>query len=374
MIPLKLVFVLPSMKAGGGNRVFVELCNAIADNFQNVSIYYANNSTERSHYIVSDKVDLVPVGRAQQGVSTKIANVLALMSAINALLKADDKTIVVISDPILCIFYTFFGNRHHERVIRFVQADDFRIYDDLHLLKKKALVNLYKKLCKMTFANRYNYIFNSKYTYEQFITEAKREVPLHLVHPGINTDIFRVKKAKPAHGINICIIARKHPWKGFIDFLKALDNLNTEARKKIGNVTIISHDDLSAFNISSDFTIMRPESDNEIADAMNNAHIFISTSWWEGFGLPPLEAMACGCAVISSNSKGILEYAVDNKNIILYQPKIFSQLCSKLELLIEDSLLREKISSQAIIDSKAFTWKNAADQFASYINTRYGTK
>jgi len=65
----------------------------------------------------------------------------------------------------------------------------------------------------------------------------------------------------------------------------------------IDNVFIISHDDLSEFNLKN-VKCIKPKNDKEIAFYMNKSHIFISTSWWEGFGLPPLEAMACGCAVI----------------------------------------------------------------------------
>lgn len=60
---------------------------------------------------------------------------------------------------------------------------------------------------------------------------------------------------------------------------------------------------------------------DEIAYYMNLSHIFISTSWWEGFGLPPLEAMACGCAVILSNSGGVNEYAQLDDNCLMFDPR-----------------------------------------------------
>ncbi len=54
---------------------------------------------------------------------------------------------------------------------------------------------------------------------------------------------------------------------------------------------------------------------------MNISHIFISTSWWEGFGLPSLEAMACGCALILTDAGGVNEYAIANENCLMYEPK-----------------------------------------------------
>jgi glycosyltransferase involved in cell wall biosynthesis len=57
-------------------------------------------------------------------------------------------------------------------------------------------------------------------------------------------------------------------------------------------------------------------SDIELSQLYGKAHIFVYTSKYEGYGLPPLEAMACGCAVISTDVGAVGEYA-DSESIIL---------------------------------------------------------
>ncbi len=226
-------------------------------------------------------------------------------------------------------------------------------------------------LCKNTFRNFSNYIFNSVYTYQQYLSASGRKLPMYLVHPGIDTNIFKAFKPKFEDRINICVVARKHPWKGFSDFLQAISLLNTDLKRRIDKVSVISHDDLGEFEMPVNFDLVRPDNDLQIAEIMNEAHIFVSTSWWEGFGLPPLEAMACGCAVLSSNSKGIMEYAVDGHNILLYEPRNAADLCAKLEFLISDKTYCQKMALNGTSDAKHFTWHNAAGQFIDYIKLHY---
>jgi len=98
-------------------------------------------------------------------------------------------------------------------------------------------------------------------------------------------------------------------------------------------VYIISHDDLTHFHIS-DMTMVVPKNDQEIAQTLRKSDIYIFTSIWEGFGLPPLEAMSCGCAVVASDAKGINEYAKDGENALIYPPMDTEKLEENLLMLI----------------------------------------
>jgi glycosyltransferase involved in cell wall biosynthesis len=81
---------------------------------------------------------------------------------------------------------------------------------------------------------------------------------------------------------------------------------------------------------------------------MNTADIFVFPSLYEGFGLPPLEAMACGLPVVASNVCAIPE-AVDNGlNGILVQPGSVRDLSEAICCLLGDLNLRKKIGDNAI--------------------------
>ena len=90
----------------------------------------------------------------------------------------------------------------------------------------------------------------------------------------------------------------------------------------------------------------------------NAAELFIYPSLYEGFGLPPLEAMSCATPVITSNLTSIPEVTKDCA--ILIDPFNKDELASSiLNLLNSESLLQE-YSQKGYKNSLNFTWKNTA--------------
>ncbi len=52
--------------------------------------------------------------------------------------------------------------------------------------------------------------------------------------------------------------------------------------------------------------------------------------------MPPMEAMACGCAIVATNSRGILEYAIHEENALLSEPKCPEKLAESLIRVLSD--------------------------------------
>src|SRR4028119_1151243 len=78
------------------------------------------------------------------------------------------------------------------------------------------------------------------------------------------------------------------------------------------------------------------------------AQIFISTPWYEPFGITPLEAMACGTPVIGSNVGGI-KYSVAGKETgFLVPPNDPDELAEKMRLLLTDESLLESMKLKAL--------------------------
>ena len=86
----------------------------------------------------------------------------------------------------------------------------------------------------------------------------------------------------------------------------------------------------------------------KVAKINNKTQVFICTSVEEGFGLPGLEAMACGCALASSSYKGVLEYAVDGVNALLSPVKDVNYMVDNVVKLFENEELRNVISQNGV--------------------------
>jgi glycosyltransferase involved in cell wall biosynthesis len=98
----------------------------------------------------------------------------------------------------------------------------------------------------------------------------------------------------------------------------------------------------------------------DLAILMAGATALIYPSIYEGFGLPPLEAMACGTPVICSNVSTLPE-VVGNAGILL-DPKDEVGLGESLQALTEDQKLWNDLSKKARVRSLEFTWKKCAQQ------------
>jgi glycosyltransferase involved in cell wall biosynthesis len=86
-------------------------------------------------------------------------------------------------------------------------------------------------------------------------------------------------------------------------------------------------------------------------------------SLYEGFGLPILEAMACGTPVVTSNVSSLVEVAGDAT--LLVNPRSTDELTDALTRLLTDSELRETLIARGFEQIKLFTWERAARQLLS---------
>jgi D-inositol-3-phosphate glycosyltransferase len=93
------------------------------------------------------------------------------------------------------------------------------------------------------------------------------------------------------------------------------------------------------------------------------ADVFITTPWYEPFGITPLEAMACGTPVIGSNVGGIKYSVAEGQTGLLVPAEAPDELANKVALLLNDEDLRNQMSRNAVKRVNTyFTWARVAEQ------------
>ncbi len=100
--------------------------------------------------------------------------------------------------------------------------------------------------------------------------------------------------------------------------------------------------------------------DEQLACLYSAATALVYPSLYEGFGLPVLEAMACGCPVICSDAASLPEVAGDAA--ILVYPSDKNQLAHAIDLMVLDSETRSRYAKKGTARSQTFTWRKTAEK------------
>src|SRR5205823_2901655 len=84
---------------------------------------------------------------------------------------------------------------------------------------------------------------------------------------------------------------------------------------------------------------------DRLAAVYSSCEIYLCPSWDEGLGMPPMEAMACGAALVTYDNGGCRDYARDGETALVARRRDVADLAARLELLASDTALRDRIAA-----------------------------
>jgi glycosyltransferase involved in cell wall biosynthesis len=113
-------------------------------------------------------------------------------------------------------------------------------------------------------------------------------------------------------------------------------------------------------------------SEEDLSALYSSCSAFIYPSLYEGFGLPPLEAMACGAPVITSRVPSIMEVVGDAAHLV--EPKDAAALAQSIIKLLENEGERERLSRAGLARAAGFTWEKTAEQTLAVYREVLGRK
>lgn len=100
--------------------------------------------------------------------------------------------------------------------------------------------------------------------------------------------------------------------------------------------------------------------DEDLPSLYSGAELFLYPSLYEGFGLPLLEAMACGAPVITSNVSSLGE--LGGGVALLVNPRNVDEMVQEMKKLIKEPRIKEKMRKKGLERTREFTWKKAAEE------------
>jgi glycosyltransferase involved in cell wall biosynthesis len=183
-----------------------------------------------------------------------------------------------------------------------------------------------------------------------------------LIPNGIDLDIFKPQKPLLAKDrLTIAVNYDPQIWKGFTE--AALAFLEVAKDKQDIRLIVMGRyfpevPQNTGLSYGFPFPVIyfnRPDQ-NDIPRFYASADVFVSSSWKEGFGLPGLEAMACGVATVTTDSGGIREYAKHEKNALIVPPNDVSALAANIRRMITEPKLRQNLAKNGRTEARSHEW------------------
>jgi len=112
---------------------------------------------------------------------------------------------------------------------------------------------------------------------------------------------------------------------------------------------------LRRLRFDSRIQVRRDVRNDELVALYNRAEALVFPSLYEGFGLPVLEAMACGCPVICSNVTSLPEVA--GKAALFVEPKDEEAIAEAIRRIVEDDNLRQSLAQKGVQRAALFDWR-----------------
>ena len=197
------------------------------------------------------------------------------------------------------------------------------------------------------------------------------ENKIEVVHNAVSPEFIKLAEDnfQNQYGEYILAVSSLDPRKNFVGLIHAFNKLKLKDVK-----LLIVGEEGTIFKQQSFKNIMQgnPDiiftgyvSDKELAGLYKNAKLFVFPSFYEGFGIPPLEAMACGCPTIVSDVASIPEVCSDASYYV--DPEDVNSIANGIYEVLNNELLQKELRNKGFERIKTFNWQNSAEKYIDII-------
>lgn len=178
----------------------------------------------------------------------------------------------------------------------------------------------------------------------------------------VNTELIYnsgVRSKYDMNKIRVGIMYHNYDWKGFKEGFTAYKMVKEE----FPNVELIILSALPPPKELEAFEIWYKPPQEKLRDFYSSLDIFLCPSWFEGLGMPSMEAMACKIPVITTDNGGCREYAENLKTAIVVPPKDVLAIKTAIIRLIKTPELRNKLGENGYQKVMQFDWDSQVRKF-----------
>lgn len=359
---MKIIFVSPAFFGSGGIDVIYEYSRRLTDLGNEVKIYVPliaynlHNRTPiinclRQVYGTIKNLKLIIVNQIIKQLLIK-ENVRVKVVPFISNIFVDDADVVIATAR--CTAYDVV-KLNNEKGKKFYFIQGYEIWDNEYLGKQSYKL----PLIKITIAN---WIKNILIEQCGCINEE-----IYVINNGIDTKTFIPAEKKSKDKNIYCLMLDHHlEIKGVKYGVEAFKI----AKKQIPYLELIMFGMKKSKYVESDITYYENPSKETIVSLYQKSDIFIYPSIVEGWGLTPIEAMACKCAVVGTNTGCMLDIGQNNKNVIICEKENPDDLAKGILKLSIDNNFRKRISENGYDSIRKLDRNISAKKFQEVLNLK----
>jgi glycosyltransferase involved in cell wall biosynthesis len=256
------------------------------------------------------------------------------------------------------------------------------VYDLFHLAMPNMVGGIHKTLYAKWMFNAVRRKASSIITISEFtknellrLTGPQGNQAIIPIHLGVNKSWFAIpKKSSPHPRPFILAVGNVKPHKNLGSLIKAFSLIAHQfphdlvlVGQKAGLITGDNELPTTSEGLSSRIHFTGRVNQEILEQYFAHATCLIFPSLYEGFGLPPLEAMAAKCPVISSNAGSMQE--VCGNAVLYFDPHNPQQLAKKIQIVLSDHTVRDSLIMRGRSHVENFTWDHCINQTSKVIHT-----
>lgn len=253
---------------------------------------------------------------------------------------------------------------HAHITVATIHDFSWELYPEFH---PKERIDYFKKNFYSSINLCDHIITGSHYTKQEIIERTKINAEkITVIYHGIDHKVFfpRPKRTKSQHFI--LAVGSIEPRKNLKNLLLAYNMLD-ESLKKQYHLILVGAAGWKNQDIMELITTMQPfvsysgyVDDETLAQLYSDATLFVYPSFYEGFGIPPLEAMASGTPVISSNASTLPEVCADAAYYI--DPNDTEAISMAMNIFLNNQSLQEDYIKKGLMRAKFFSWEKSGQE------------
>jgi glycosyltransferase involved in cell wall biosynthesis len=191
------------------------------------------------------------------------------------------------------------------------------------------------------------------------------EDQLVYVPHGIKRDKYRVLRPIEDRPPRVAVCYSAHHTKGAVYAIEALER----AKERVSGLTGVLFGTWELEHRIPDWmTYLRnPPQDVIVQDAYNRSRLFVSASLIEGFGMPSIEAMACGCALVTTENGGSDDFAIDGETALVSLPRDVDAMAHNIVTLLTDDAQRVRLARTGNEFARRFDWDESAGVLEAFL-------